>query len=463
MGFKKYRNPLLLLIFFLVLIAVSWVYIYLTEPEPSGFISLIPIDHGIIQIEILLLVSCLAAIIGGNLGGYILGPIFLWSHKLKNGKNVNYGIQNVPEPKKFGDTLRGFDASLLAFTIGMELSKLDFIFDFLGLDIVASSFLAPILRLFILMPFTVLASTLLYSPVWNIYDSGIVYSNKYYVRNKRDAEEIFSVGNGYMRALNGFAKISTFLVLLSYLNYLITTLTPDIYNIITFISIPLSPIYITILIIPSAIILEMTSSRRVYQTRIFAEKRLSIFHYMEIEFKEMQETPVFDHTFWKKSFVAKDLKKDEIWAAITKWLNDIGAETNHIPLLTNVDKKYEKKKQKYLDELNEKLNQSKTRDGTLQGLHEEDIPFKAYFFVDFQVKQGQSKGADLVSTDKKIGIKFKENRNKTMSVVIQLHFGNFDRVELNILGGKLNGDAFFKKSEEKWTEFCKPLLQKIAQ
>ena len=243
---KKYLKPLL--IFVITFGALIALFFGIPDKELTVFF---------VAIFTLIWIS---AIIGGVLFGYILGPFFLSVHKKVIGTKMNYGIQELKEinPDKFKNTFRGFFPALM--TINFAMIFVSYVQTVIGSNVKpGEEGTFAILIILISLPLMTGISCALFSPVWFLVDSGIVYSNKEKAENKKLPHEVKSVGVWYLHILKGYAGIS---VILSFINILILYYASEAINIGNIILFPLLPILIMIFIIPTAVILDSTSERR---------------------------------------------------------------------------------------------------------------------------------------------------------------------------------------------------------
>jgi len=120
-----------------------------------------------------------------------------------------------------------------------------------------------LLTFVMLIPLMMGISMALFSGVWFLLDSGIVYTNRRRVLEKKYPVEVRSVGGWYLYLLKGYAGISVILTFY--------TFTSNIFNILgsggeihwsTIVSLVPFPIFLSILALPAVIILDMTTKHR---------------------------------------------------------------------------------------------------------------------------------------------------------------------------------------------------------
>ncbi len=260
MTLKKYIKPILIFAVIYFLITAG----FMATASLPGFLSAFPIDSLGIQFLYIFTMIWVSAIIGGVLFGYILGPFFLIVHKKVIGRKMVYGVQNLmdPNPDKFKKLLQGLFPALMALNFALMFSNNPAISQFLFGENYNPN--APevgvtlILTLLALLPIMTGVSCALFSPVWFLTDAGIVYSNKEKTKIKRLPLEVRSVGGWYLYLLKGYAGIS---VLFSFYNLLVLYFSTEEIsgNIVLF---PALPLLIAIFIIPTAVILDITTEKR---------------------------------------------------------------------------------------------------------------------------------------------------------------------------------------------------------
>jgi len=182
---------------------------------PNALIQFIPVDDVLAELVIVFLVFIpISGIIGVLLGGYILSPIIMVLHKYFYRSKKFYGIQYESEDKKFSLLKSGFYPVLMAVNLSFIFLTPEIISTILEADVIneiANSLRIPVfLRVLgqtILLIFTFGASTVLFSPVWLLRDSGIVFTTKDKVENSNETLLIKSIGEWFQTLLKGYAGI----------------------------------------------------------------------------------------------------------------------------------------------------------------------------------------------------------------------------------------------------------------
>ena len=215
---SRYRNLIILfvlyIVFWFILSAIMRAIIF-PSGTPNALIQFIPVDDVLAELVIVFLVFIpISGIIGVLLGGYILSPIIMVLHKYFYRSKKFYGIQYESEDKKFSLLKSGFYPVLMAVNLSFIFLTPEIISTILEADVIneiANSLRIPVfLRVLgqtILLIFTFGASTVLFSPVWLLRDSGIVFTTKVKVENSNETLLIKSIGEWFQTLLKGYAGI----------------------------------------------------------------------------------------------------------------------------------------------------------------------------------------------------------------------------------------------------------------
>ncbi|MFX1375775.1 MAG: hypothetical protein ACFFA0_08190 [Promethearchaeota archaeon] len=296
MGISKYKISLIAFLYISIVITILIFLIYEVGYNSKGgkITPLIPIEnYAIEKLIITLILYPLAAIIGAILGGYLFSPLFLIFYKKIFGRKMIFGIQETPEIK-VPKILRGFFPALIAINFSVILSSNEELSKFLlyseAWEYGESVAWTYIPTLTISLVFTIFAGMVIFVPIWFILDAGLVYSNREKViKGKGEVIEGRSLGGWFLGLTKGYAGIGGIIafyqLIFLYLTQMKNSPGPLITN--SFFIIPL-PIFLTILIIPSLIILEITKKFRIKYVRGIA-KKLGITDYVEVKFEKMNK------------------------------------------------------------------------------------------------------------------------------------------------------------------------------
>jgi len=131
----------------------------------------------------------------------------------------------------------------------------------------------------------------IFTPVWCLLDAGIVYSNKEKVKKKPDKSvEGRTVGGWFINFIKGYAGIAT---LFTFYELILLYLTgwvymPHLILALGLLFVPL-PIYLSLLTIPSIVLLDISSKNRIKYIRSIA-RTLGIKDYVQISFEKVEKT-----------------------------------------------------------------------------------------------------------------------------------------------------------------------------
>ena len=285
---SRYRNLLiyyvLYIIFWFILTSILRSVIF-PEGTPVALTRFIPVDDVLVElILVFVLILPLSGIIGTFLGGYILSPIIMFLHKSFYRSSKFYGIQSESNNKKVKLLNSGFYPVLMAINLSFYFLTPEIISAILETNVTSDLTIVskiPVIRLLgqtILLIFTFGVSTLLFSPVWLLKDSGIIFTTKEKVENSNENILIKSIGEWFQTLLKGYAGIG---VILTYTLVILDSMTLYISNIgqpgnilnvpslILWLGLPFYLIFSTI---PAVIVHDLIKKRRVNYIRKIAEK-----------------------------------------------------------------------------------------------------------------------------------------------------------------------------------------------
>jgi hypothetical protein len=263
---KKYETELLILGLVIGSIILGFGVGFIAEP---GFYRIIPINSAGIEMVIIIMLIIVSTIVSSLIIGYILGPLLLWIHKQVLGRRMVYVIQEKPEPEIIKMTFKSFFPALLAVHLALLFGINKNIIEAVVVD--PDGIFAPLLTVLILVIVSSFLSFALFSPIWFLIDSGIIYSNKESVKSKRDPIEVRSVGSWYMNQLKGYAAIAAIVSYITFFIEMIIYFGPDI-DITAPLGLLLFPFILAVLGLPAVLILEVTVNHRKRFIIKFAEK-----------------------------------------------------------------------------------------------------------------------------------------------------------------------------------------------
>lgn len=293
----RYKVPIILFAFIVTFNIILFAIYDSIEPRSrlQDISIVIPFIGNIEILFIFIVMFPIMALIGG-LMGFIFAPAFLWLHKTVFGRNVTYGIEDVHKSKKYKRIFQGFFPGLMAINFSLLISDNEMIQQ-LSIPSIWFDQPAPMPQLitFIVgIMFTLIIAFALFSGLWAITDSGIVFSNKKGIEKKGKEKPIIaqSIGGSYNYILKGYAGIGV-LILYYELVFLfyggIGLSHPHPY--VNFLNIYLFMSYfiiVPLLTIPATIVIDILRDRRVKFTRKIAAK-LGIVDEVVIEFNKVSK------------------------------------------------------------------------------------------------------------------------------------------------------------------------------
>ncbi len=274
--FKRYQRAILIFLSVYVFLGCLSIYGYLNADQEKRSVDVtpfMPLEGLYTEPMLASVVYPVTAILGALLGGYVLSPLYLLVHKLMYRKVV-YGILKEAPPEKFKTTLSGWYPTLLAFHINsiLLLSNPGLSSWFLGADLIAeieSGIMRELITSIFLMTLTIGLGVMVFSPVWFLLDSGIVYSTREHVKGMGRPFEVRAVGGWFHDYLRGYAGFG---IALSFILILIEYFTKEVHG--PFLAqIPdISwmfglPVLIALTVIPALIVLDIVRNHRIAYVR----------------------------------------------------------------------------------------------------------------------------------------------------------------------------------------------------
>jgi len=286
---SRYRNLIILFVFYvifwIILTAIMRVIIF-PEGNPLALTRFIMFDDILTELFLVFVILIpISGIIGTIIGGYILSPIVLALHKLFYRSKKYYGIQYESEDKKIKLLTSGFYPVLMAVNLAFIFSTPEVTFAVLEPDVtnvlvnvVKNPFFVRFLTQTILLIFTFGASTVFFSPVWLLKDSGVVFTTKDRVESSNETLLIKSIGEWFQTLLKGYAGIGVLFTYILVIYDFIIVFIANLGTIINIVNIPNLflwlglPFYLLFSMIPAVIIHDGLRKRRLSYVRKFAHK-----------------------------------------------------------------------------------------------------------------------------------------------------------------------------------------------
>ncbi|MFW9920230.1 MAG: hypothetical protein ACFFED_11565 [Candidatus Thorarchaeota archaeon] len=257
----NYIKPLLVTFVFLVVVSIFFLVGPITEP---AFTTLFPFNSLSIQ-AILIFISLIVGTLVGIVLGWILGPVLLVLHATLVTRKKVYDIKTGSEQIGFKGFKRAFYPSLMAISIALNFATMPeikaWLLDpaWLGSPGGAADASWPFVTLILLLIFTITISTGLFSGVWLLLETGLIYQTKETDDISSGPAETRSVGGWYRSIFGGYAGVGA---IIGFYTFALIALSSDVHISIPAFLIPM-PIILMILSAPALILFDMTSEQRV--------------------------------------------------------------------------------------------------------------------------------------------------------------------------------------------------------
>jgi len=253
---------------------------------PIRLSHLIPLDNILLELGfIFIIILPLSPLIGLIVGGYIIAPFILYFHKKIYGSKMHYGIQMETRSEKIKLFSKSFFPILMAINLASILFTPTIVKVILEADVTnifeGVSYIPMLTRFFaesILLTLTFGLATMLFSSVWFLKDSGIIFSNKQKIENSTEPIVLRSIGDWYQTILRSYAGIGAIityiLVLYDFITRYIENLGVDgnIFNIPSLLLWLGMPLYLTISLVPTLIFSDLITRSRINYIRKISNK-----------------------------------------------------------------------------------------------------------------------------------------------------------------------------------------------
>ncbi len=191
-----------------------------------------------------------------------------------------YGIQYETDSKRINLLSFGFYPVLMAINLSFMLLTPEVIASVLETNVISEFDIILKIPLFtrllaesILLMITFGVSTLLFSPIWILKDSGIIFTNKIVVENSNEKLIIKSIGDWFQTILKGYSGIGViityFFVITNFITHYIDNFgLPG--NLLNFPSLILwlgLPFYLVLSTIPALILHDIIKKHRINYVR----------------------------------------------------------------------------------------------------------------------------------------------------------------------------------------------------
>ena len=269
---------------------------------PVALSRMVPLNDLYQEIGFIFIVILpLSAVFGVVIGGYLITPLILVIHKKFFGLKKYYGIQPESSSSETKLMIKAFFPVLMAINLSslfltptiLELIlEADVLLEFDGIARIPvfTKFLAESVLLII----TFGLATILFSSVWFLRDSGIIYSNKKKVVNSNESIVFRSIGEWFqtiLRSYTGIGAIITYIVIVQdFITQFIKNygLPRNMLNIPSLILWLGMPFYLTLSLIPAVIITDLIKKNRIKYIRSIG-KKIGIKDSVNISFEFREE------------------------------------------------------------------------------------------------------------------------------------------------------------------------------
>jgi hypothetical protein len=279
---SRYKSLLIIyglyILFWIIFIPTvkSPIFPNFTDAALSRFI---PAQDIVLELAIIFLIILpLSSTFSLLIGGYFFTPIVLVIHKAFFRKKMFYGIQYESNLEEGRFLSLGFYPVLMAINFAyifnnpqtwgflLESNLVDEIDIVLGIPS-----LTRFLGMTILLMFTYGISIFLFSPVWYLRDSGIIYTNKKKVENSEEYFTIKSLGDWFQTLLKSYAGIGAILTYIFIVYFIISTfISPwDLAVVALWFGLPL---FLLLSLIPALICNDLIRNHRINFTRKLSNK-----------------------------------------------------------------------------------------------------------------------------------------------------------------------------------------------
>lgn len=270
----KYGRALILIIIYFVMGSVP---LFAIPSDSFPFTTLLPGSNAGIQVTTLFFLYPLIILGFGVLFGYLIAPLYLVLHKTTIGRHMTYGIgrRSPPENKKIRKLGQGLFPGLVAINFAIML--LPYLSDNVLYDYVSTwgGSQATFFAFLVSLLFTAMPASILFAGVWFLEDASIAYSNQAKVKDTGGIIEIRSVGGWYQQFLKGYAGIGaifTYLIIITNFWSSMQGVTDPLSTLLLLAIIAPIPIYATMAVLPTILVLEFTRTHRTSFILNFAQK-----------------------------------------------------------------------------------------------------------------------------------------------------------------------------------------------
>ncbi|MBD3214974.1 MAG: hypothetical protein GF311_20350 [Candidatus Lokiarchaeota archaeon] len=272
------RNRVKLFIFLTIMGGTSIIFILVNilftgSDVGNRVVDFLPGVNMMQQIPIIFYSLIITSMIGVFIGVF-LSPLLLRLHIKIIGKKLSYELQEVNYPPDLPRRFYSLLPAILAVSLSLILAENETIINMvLSEDFTSGG--APIeysylVGFVVLLPLTSIISFMLFIPILVLLESGIVFSTREKVKNKRRSEEVKNVGGWYYSILKGYVGIGA---IITFVLFIFRTVTayPTFWDALPpLIILPLIPFLIMFFSIPAMFLFELVINKRLNVVRNIA-------------------------------------------------------------------------------------------------------------------------------------------------------------------------------------------------
>jgi hypothetical protein len=288
MGISRYKILITVFLLYIIfwIIIISVLEIIFKPTLPLALTRFIPLDDVLLELGVIFIIILpLSSLAGLVIGGYLIAPFILILHKKIYGSKMYYGIQIEQRLEKIKLFSLSFFPILMAINLASMLFTPTIVNIILTSDVTnvfdGVSKIPMLTRFFaeaILLTLTFGLATMLFSSVWFLKDSCIIYSNKQKIENSTEPIVLRSIGDWYQTILRSYAGIGAIItyILVVYdftTRYIGNLGAPgNVFNIPSLILWLGMPLYLSISLIPTLIINDLLKRKRINYIKRISKK-----------------------------------------------------------------------------------------------------------------------------------------------------------------------------------------------
>jgi len=221
---------------------------------------------------ILVFISIIVGSVIGVVLGWVFGPLFLILHATLITRKKIYDVQSTASRTGFNGFKRAFYPSLMAISIALNFAAMPeikaWLLDPIWLTTGSAEASWPFITLILLLIFTIIISTGLFSGVWLLLETGLIYRTRESEEASLEPVETRSIGGWYSSIFRGYAGVGA---IIGFYIFALVALSSNVHFSIPALLIPM-PLILMILSGPALVLFDATHIQRVQKLTGLAEK-----------------------------------------------------------------------------------------------------------------------------------------------------------------------------------------------